>query len=63
MYTEKTPWGVARIANMLAKFGISIRLRTDHVYIDSITAKNKKVTCRTLSDRISDHLAVEVSIE
>ncbi|MCX6755938.1 MAG: endonuclease/exonuclease/phosphatase family protein [Candidatus Nomurabacteria bacterium] len=61
-YTEKTSWGVARIANILAKLGISIRLRADHVYIDSLTVKSAPVRCRIVPDRVSDHLAVEVSI-
>lgn len=61
-YTEKTSWGVARIANIMMKFGVSIRLRTDHIYIDSISLKNTKIKSRILSNRVSDHLAIEVSV-
>lgn len=59
-YTEKSSWGIARIANILMKIGISIKLKTDHVYMDNISTKNTSVTCTTLPSRVSDHLAIEI---
>lgn len=61
-FTEKVPFGVARIANLLAKLGISIKLRADHVYVDKETAQRARIQCRLLSDRVSDHLAIETEI-
>lgn len=62
-YTEKSSWGIARIANVLANIGIGLTFRTDHVYIDKDTMERSKVACRILPARVSDHLAVEVCIK
>lgn len=61
-YTETSSWGVARMANILAKLSISIKFKTDQLWIDSATAKNAIVQCRTLPDRVSDHLAIELRL-
>jgi len=62
-YTEKVPFGVARVANFLASIGISIKLKADHVYVDAGTTKKSSVICYLLPDRASDHLAIETNIK
>ena len=61
-YTEKVPFGVARVANFLASLGISIKLKADHVYVNKKTAEKSMIQARLLPDRVSDHLAVEINI-
>ncbi len=61
-YTEKVPFGVVRVANFLASIGISIKLKADHVYVDRNTTEKSAITARLLPDRVSDHLAIEVSL-
>ncbi len=61
-YTERVPFGVARVANFLATLGISIKLKADHVYVDASTAQKSEITARLLPDRVSDHLAIEVEL-
>ena len=63
MYTEKASWGVARIANILAGFGISIKFKTDQVFVDEVTTREKDIRCHLLSERVSDHLGIEIDVE
>jgi endonuclease/exonuclease/phosphatase family metal-dependent hydrolase len=62
-YTENAPYLTNRIATLLSFFKIGIKLRTDHVFIDNNTARKYTSTYRVLSDRISDHNAVECILE
>ncbi len=61
-YTEKVPFGIARVANFLAFLGISIKLKADHMYVDASTTQKSEITARLLPDRMSDHLAIEVEL-
>ena len=58
-YTENANHIANRTAVFLAKFGIGIKLRTDHIYADSTLAKTKTFSCKILPDRVSDHNPVE----
>ncbi|MES2930492.1 MAG: hypothetical protein V4665_01780 [Patescibacteria group bacterium] len=61
-YTEQVPFGVARIANFLARFGISVKLGADQAYVDRQTTKRSKIKSHLLPDRVSDHLAIQIEI-
>ncbi|MES2023117.1 MAG: endonuclease/exonuclease/phosphatase family protein [Patescibacteria group bacterium] len=59
-YTEQTPFFITKIANFFASIGISVKLKTDHIYVNKFITQNLKVNCKLLPDRISDHLAIDV---
>ncbi|MFZ3015896.1 MAG: endonuclease/exonuclease/phosphatase family protein [Minisyncoccia bacterium] len=58
-YTENAPFLLNKIAVFFAYFGLGMRLKTDHIYTDTISAK-KVVSSIVLNERISDHSAVEI---
>jgi len=47
-------------AVFLAKFGMGLNLKTDHFFTDAETAKHSEA--RILSDRVSDHSPIELTI-
>lgn len=61
-YTETTPNLTNQINRILKKLKIYIQLKTDHLYIDSNTAKNTNIQTKVLKDRVSDHSPIEVQI-
>lgn len=61
-YTEYHPVITNQIATALAKVNLGIKLKADHVFVDTKTAANSKIECRILPDRVSDHSPVEVVI-
>ena len=61
-YTEKSSFLLNRVNSFFAHLGISFKFRTDHVYVDVHTMQNHHISCKTLPDRVSDHMAVEVVI-
>jgi endonuclease/exonuclease/phosphatase family metal-dependent hydrolase len=58
-YIEPVVWQ-ASLSVFLAKLGIGIRMKVDHIYADRKTAGENIVFCKVLGDRVSDHSAVEV---
>lgn len=62
-YTEKVPYLLNRISTLFAKFGLGLTFRTDHIYTDSVSSKKYKIICNKLSNRVSDHLPVEILIK
>ncbi|HEV7449027.1 MAG TPA: hypothetical protein VGP13_00600 [Candidatus Paceibacterota bacterium] len=61
-YSENVPHLPNRIARLLGFFGIPTPLWTDQVFVDAQTAASKKITCRVLPGRVSDHSPVEMVI-
>ncbi|MCR4326007.1 MAG: hypothetical protein NUV59_04405, partial [Patescibacteria group bacterium] len=59
-YTEHVPVLTNRIASAMAKVGLGISLRPDHIFTDAQTASHNVIECRVLPDRISDHSPVEL---
>ncbi|MFA5877398.1 MAG: endonuclease/exonuclease/phosphatase family protein [Candidatus Paceibacterota bacterium] len=59
-YSEPHPNIVNTSAVFLAKFGIGFNLKTDHFFTDTETAKRSET--RILSDRVSDHSPIELTI-
>lgn len=51
---------VNKIAVFLAKWGLHIRLKVDHIYADTKTGADNVFYCRVLKDRVSDHSPMEV---
>ncbi len=59
-YSEPHPNIVNSSAVFLAKLGIGLRFKTDHLFADVKTAKRSRV--HILSDRVSDHSPLELTI-
>lgn len=59
-YSEPHPNIVNTSAVFLAKFGIGFNLKTDHLFVDTETAKRSRA--RVLPDRVSDHSPIELAI-
>lgn len=62
-YTEKIgTHPVSRIGNFLMRFNISIRFKTDRIFVDKNTANKFHMAVKVLPDRVSDHSPVELEI-
>lgn len=61
-YSEPHPNIINSTAVFLARYGIGIFLRTDHIFIDNETAQRSKTKSRVLTDRVSDHSPIELSL-
>ncbi len=59
-YTEKSSFLLNRVNSFFARFGISFKFRTDHVYFDISTLKTNDILCTVLPNRVSDHLAIDI---
>ncbi|MES2225827.1 MAG: endonuclease/exonuclease/phosphatase family protein [Patescibacteria group bacterium] len=59
-YSENVPHLPNRIAAFLGFFNMRIALRTDHFFVDSITAEETRMSCQILPDRVSDHSPIEL---
>ncbi|TSD05864.1 MAG: hypothetical protein Greene07147_569 [Parcubacteria group bacterium Greene0714_7] len=59
-YSEPHPNIVNTSAVFLAKFGLGFDLKTDHLFVDAETAKHSEACI--LSDRVSDHSPIELTI-
>ncbi len=62
-YSENVPHLPNRIAAFLSLFNIKIPLWTDQVFASRKVVERYTVTCRVLSDRVSDHSPVEFVLE
>ncbi|HEY4489965.1 MAG TPA: endonuclease/exonuclease/phosphatase family protein [Candidatus Paceibacterota bacterium] len=62
-YTENVPVLTNRIAVFLAKFGIRVPLKTDHLFVDRKTATESKINTRILPNKVSDHSPIELIIQ
>ncbi len=63
-YTERVPGSIINaLATVLAKARISIKLKTDHFFVDSESAIHSQSHVRILADRVSDHSPVELVVE
>ncbi len=51
-----------KFTSLLGKLGIHSRTKVDHIYVDNKTALENIISCKVLSDRVSDHSPMEVSI-
>jgi endonuclease/exonuclease/phosphatase (EEP) superfamily protein YafD len=60
-YTEFEPNPINALAVFLARFGLGIRLRTDHVFGSSALVELTPISCRVLPDRVSDHSPIEIT--
>ena len=63
LYTEKGNRIDSKIGNLLAKFGIGVKFKTDRIFTDNRTAKQSKITARVLPNRVSDHSPVELILK
>lgn len=61
-YTERGPHHISKIANVLAKLGINITFKTDHILIDKATAEQCVASAVVLPDRVSDHSPIELTL-
>lgn len=61
-YTEFEPNPLSMTAVLLSKFGLGIRLRADQVFATASLAQNGRMSCRVLSDRVSDHSPIELML-
>ena len=61
-YTENVPHLPNRIAAFLSIFGMGIKLRTDHFFVDRESVKTSIIHCSVLPDRVSDHSPIELTI-
>lgn len=52
-----------RINNVLRNFGIRIKLKTDHIFVDQETLKRNKVKAKILRNRVSDHSPIEMALK
>lgn len=62
-YTEKGNHLASRINDFLRFIGVSIRFKTDRVFMDRYTANKHSVTSMILPNRVSDHSPVELVIK
>jgi endonuclease/exonuclease/phosphatase family metal-dependent hydrolase len=62
LYSEPAGNGINEISWLLARFGIGMSIKVDHIYTNAQTALTKAITCRTLPLRVSDHSPIEVII-
>jgi len=61
-YSENVPHLPNRIAAFLSAFGVGIKLRTDHFFINRESAEDNVVHCLVLPDRVSDHSPIELIV-
>jgi endonuclease/exonuclease/phosphatase family metal-dependent hydrolase len=59
-YTESHHNIVNRTAAALARIGISVTLRADQLFMDARMTDGRNYSVKLLSDRVSDHSAVEL---
>lgn len=62
-YTEHGPHLFNKVARLLASVHLGFRFRTDHFFSNHQQEPALRVTCRVLSDRVSDHSPVELRID
>lgn len=61
-FTEYAPNMLNIFARILSWLGISIKFKTDHIFISN-SFKDYLLTARVLKDRVSDHSPLELEIE
>ena len=61
-YTENSASIPNKVSLFLSTFGLGIRLKTDHIFVDKGTLSTKEVSCRVLPDRLSDHSPLEFEL-
>jgi hypothetical protein len=61
-YIEPVVWE-AMFSVLLAKLGIHICMKVDHIYANNKTAMENAISCKVLKNRVSDHSPVEVIIK
>ena len=62
LYTEKGTHLASKIGNMLTTLGISVKFKTDKLFVGKNIAGQNKITTRVLPDRVSDHSPIELII-
>lgn len=61
-YTEcNLPYSWIHVNDFLRKIGLRVRLKTDHLFVDKETSKNR-IKTRILPNRVSDHSPIEMVI-
>lgn len=61
-YSEPYPNITNTVATFLGRFGVSLKFRTDHFFVDTETRKRVNLSCGILPNRVSDHSPVELSL-
>ncbi|CAN5743183.1 hypothetical protein BH11PAT2_BH11PAT2_00840 [soil metagenome] len=51
-----------KVARLLAKFGLGVKLKADHFFASRELLETSDAACRKLSDRVSDHSPIELII-
>ena len=63
-YTEShLPYFWVYMNNFLRKLGLRMKLKTDHFFVDKKNAKRSNIKTEILSDRVSDHIPIEIVLE
>lgn len=62
-YAEDSPFLASKLAVVFGRLGVNLRLKLDHVYASRELLAKGEVTCRKLTERVSDHSGIEISLE
>lgn len=62
-FTEDVPYLPNQIAKILRKFGLSVWLKADHIFVDINTAREYIFEKNVLPNRVSDHSPIELILK